>query len=1155
MKKGISICSIFLAIHAIGVNNNAFRIFSLILIFLSSFHSSFAEGTKELRPTVGDFGSIQIKGNLTNDKALFAYYDGPADTRLNVHICTPGEKVYMGFRSSTDEPYSLQVRVKDPAGNIVFQPTTVPTTGPGSINSYANAVAGPNTIPGGAYNPFTFTATTVGDYYIEFEALPLVDRPMIDLFDITVVGLDGRVRTGRLWSKAWRFTTTGGNNPFNANLFIYTQDRIVTKVDMNGITPFEFVISSNNVGTANTGNPILDRRSKPNLNQTSPLYQIFLNDPDTTCFPSGDLGALDGNPTVTGCPGNFCINVKVTAPGETNILIDLNGVPNYQANTQDRALRYTLKKGSNCVPWDGKDGLGADIVDTTNLAINVSYINGLTHMPIYDVEAHGQGYIVTYVRPKTPTPKIVSLHWDDSNINNGTQSPMAGCIGSCHTWNTAVGNNNTINTWWFVAEDAAKAKFGFNRTIDANLNTPGKGKFNDTTVCANAKKINLYGLLEGEPNAKWRTINSSGKLGNDTLLFTDYTFSKADSLLSVLSLELSSVGGNCPVIRDTLTIHIEPIPTVDVTAPLSSCGATPFTASSAFQNGIGVTWSGQGGTISPNSTQTTIQYTPSSAEITAKETWLRATTRKLPSSLCPLAKDSVKILLTLPPTIQLPADTVLCQPNQTLSFPVSVKSSTADSIVWSSSNALAPSPLNGNSTTFLVNVGPSFFIYGTAFSKGCPSQKDSMEVSFGASPTVSATAQPTCLPDLRFLLTGSVTENSTKGEGSWKSTGNGTFLSHPDSLNNEYIPSTQDAANGTVTLTLGSKSTTLCSTSEKSVVVTIVPLPTANAGKDTTVCLNSKVSRTSTTQIGWTYQWRNTQSGPLLSSNTSHTYSIVQKTQIHLTVLNSRQCVARDSALIDTISPPVISLSGSPLCPGENKTLLAALKDPSIASNPLFYYIWKKGSNVQNSNTWQQLEYSSGGSYSLEVGVPGCSTLKAVVINARPKPEITIPLEYKYCSESSAGVMLSSSQATNNTWYAPEGLISTNSSVTVSPQVNTHYKLVAANASGCKDSVLVLVKRVCPPRLYVPNVITPESNDVNASLKIFGANYSNFEITIFNRWGEVVFNSKDPKLDWSGIYKSENMPIGTYPWIVTYEGDSDEYKGPYKKVGEVTIVR
>jgi gliding motility-associated-like protein len=60
---------------------------------------------------------------------------------------------------------------------------------------------------------------------------------------------------------------------------------------------------------------------------------------------------------------------------------------------------------------------------------------------------------------------------------------------------------------------------------------------------------------------------------------------------------------------------------------------------------------------------------------------------------------------------------------------------------------------------------------------------------------------------------------------------------------------------------------------------------------------------------------------------------------------------------------------------------------------------------------------------------------------------------------------------------------------------------------------------------------------------------------IFNRWGEVIFETEDRTKVWDGSYRGEPIPIGVYPWIITYEGDSKEYIGPYKMDGSVTVVR
>jgi hypothetical protein len=53
----------------------------------------------------------------------------------------------------------------------------------------------------------------------------------------------------------------------------------------------------------------------------------------------------------------------------------------------------------------------------------------------------------------------------------------------------------------------------------------------------------------------------------------------------------------------------------------------------------------------------------------------------------------------------------------------------------------------------------------------------------------------------------------------------------------------------------------------------------------------------------------------------------------------------------------------------------------------------------------------------------------------------------------------------------------------------------------------------------------------------------------------VIFISHDKNEGWDGTYRGELMPEGVYPWIVTYEGEDPENKGPYKQEGSVTLIR
>jgi gliding motility-associated-like protein len=100
----------------------------------------------------------------------------------------------------------------------------------------------------------------------------------------------------------------------------------------------------------------------------------------------------------------------------------------------------------------------------------------------------------------------------------------------------------------------------------------------------------------------------------------------------------------------------------------------------------------------------------------------------------------------------------------------------------------------------------------------------------------------------------------------------------------------------------------------------------------------------------------------------------------------------------------------------------------------------------------------------------------------------------------------------------------------------------------------VLVSDFCLPSIYIPEAFSPNGDKQNDYLEIFGRHFKNFEIKIFNRWGEIIFISNDKDLFWDGLYRGEEMPIGTYPWILHYESTYGD-AGIQTKKGSVILLR
>jgi gliding motility-associated-like protein len=112
--------------------------------------------------------------------------------------------------------------------------------------------------------------------------------------------------------------------------------------------------------------------------------------------------------------------------------------------------------------------------------------------------------------------------------------------------------------------------------------------------------------------------------------------------------------------------------------------------------------------------------------------------------------------------------------------------------------------------------------------------------------------------------------------------------------------------------------------------------------------------------------------------------------------------------------------------------------------------------------------------------------------------------------------------------------------------------LIATDEKGCKDTIVKPIKIIEAHYVYVPNTFTPDGNRLNNvfSASVFGVN--TLGIQIFNRWGELVFESNNPRFEWDGTYQGKLCADGTYTWKIIYAANSGLEE---KLVGHVNLLK
>jgi gliding motility-associated-like protein len=151
----------------------------------------------------------------------------------------------------------------------------------------------------------------------------------------------------------------------------------------------------------------------------------------------------------------------------------------------------------------------------------------------------------------------------------------------------------------------------------------------------------------------------------------------------------------------------------------------------------------------------------------------------------------------------------------------------------------------------------------------------------------------------------------------------------------------------------------------------------------------------------------------------------------------------------------------------------------------------------------------------------------------------------------------SSLNAVQYKWFFGDGdslLTNTLQSVTHQYNATGTYlaQLIAYNQAGCTDTFPITVRAIIEPVVGVPSAFTPQSKDENSVVYVRGFGIAKMLFTIWNRWGQKVFETNTQSVGWDGKLKGTLQPMDVYTYTLSVEF-SDGQK--VTKKGDITLIR
>ena len=182
--------------------------------------------------------------------------------------------------------------------------------------------------------------------------------------------------------------------------------------------------------------------------------------------------------------------------------------------------------------------------------------------------------------------------------------------------------------------------------------------------------------------------------------------------------------------------------------------------------------------------------------------------------------------------------------------------------------------------------------------------------------------------------------------------------------------------------------------------------------------------------------------------------------------------------------------------------------------------------------------FNTVGTYTVELTVTsdfGLISTASSVLTVNESPTLTAEMD-TIIDVGGEAVLIANTTSTGAYTWTPEFSVDCPDCpmTTASPQANTTYTVFFMDENGCSayDTVMVWVNFA--KGIGVPSAFTPNGDGVNDVLYVKGYGIAGMEFTIYNRYGQIVFQSSEQSIGWDGTFKNKDENPGVFTWMLRY---------------------